>query len=65
MFCPLHAKTSDEMIRGLPKSTTKQTMEMKFGKTGLASRLREQNAGLVFVGQEITSAAESTESVVM
>jgi hypothetical protein len=40
-------------------------MEMKFGKTGLASRLREQNTGLVFVSQEIASAAESTESVVM
>jgi len=40
-------------------------MEMKFGKTGLARCLFEQNPGLVFGGEEVTSATEPTEGVVM
>jgi hypothetical protein len=40
-------------------------MEMKFGKTGFARRLVKQNTGLVFGGEEITSATESTEGIVM
>jgi len=40
-------------------------MEMKFGQTGFARRLVKQNTGLVFGGEEITSATESTEGIVM
>ena len=40
-------------------------MEMKFGKTGLARRVLEQNTGLGFGGEEVTSATEPTEGVVM
>ena len=52
-------------MRRLTKRGTEQAMEMKFGKTGLACRLLQQNTGLVFGGEEITSATEPTEGVVM
>jgi len=40
-------------MRRLTKRGTEQAMEMKFGKTGLACRLLQQNTGLVFGGEEI------------
>ena len=40
-------------------------MEMKFGKAGFARRLLEQNTGLIFGGEQLTSATEPTERVVM
>ncbi len=40
-------------------------MEVKLGKTGLARRLLEQNTGLVFGGEQVTSATQPTERVVM
>ena len=52
-------------MRGLAKSGTEEAMEMKFGKTGLARRVLEQNPRLVFVGKQITSATEPTEGIVM
>jgi hypothetical protein len=52
-------------MRGLAESGTEKAMEMKFRKTGFARRLLEQNAGLVLIGQEVTSATEPTESIVM
>ena len=52
-------------MRGLAESGTKQAMEMKFGKACLARRLLEQNTGLVLGGEEVTSATDPTEGVVM
>ena len=40
-------------------------MEMKFGKAGFARRLLERNTGLIFGGEQLTSATEPTERVVM
>ena len=52
-------------MRGLAKRAAEKTMEMKFGKTGLACRLFEQNTGLVFGGEEVAPATEPAEGVVM
>jgi len=52
-------------MRSLAKSGTVKAMKVKFGKTGLARRLLEQNTRLVFSGEQVTSATESTEGVVM
>jgi hypothetical protein len=38
---------------------------MKFGKTSLARRLPKQNTGLVFGGEQVTSATEPAEGVVI
>jgi len=40
-------------------------MEMKFGKTGLARRLFEQNTGLIFTGEKVTSTAKPAKGVVV
>lgn len=40
-------------------------MEMEFGQTGFTGGLLEQDAGLVFGGQEVASATETAEGVVM
>jgi len=61
----VHAQASQKIMRGLAKSGTEEAMEMKFGKTGLARRVLEQNPRLVFVGKQITSATEPTEGIVM
>ena len=61
----VHAQASEKIMRGLAKGGTEKAMEMKFGKTGLACRLLQQNTGLVFGGEEVTSATEPTEGVVM
>jgi len=47
------------------KGGSEKAMEVKLGKTGLARRLLEQNAGLVFGGEEVASATEPAEGVVM
>ena len=52
-------------MRGLAKRGTEKAMEMKFGKAGLARGLLEQNPGLVFGSEEVTSATEAAEGVVM
>ncbi len=62
---PVHAQASQKIMWGLTESCTEKTMEMKFRKTGLARRLLEENTGLVFDGQEVTSATEPAEGVVM
>lgn len=40
-------------------------MEMKFGEASLARRLFKQNTGLIFRGQQIASATEPAEGVVV
>jgi len=40
-------------------------MEVKFGETGRARGLLQQNSGLVFSRKEIASAAEPAEGIVM
>jgi hypothetical protein len=50
---------------GFAESTPKKPMEMEFRKAGRACCLLEQNTGLIFVGQELASATQPTESVVM
>jgi len=47
------------------KGGSEKAMEVKLGKTGLARRLLEQNARLVFGGEEVASATEPAEGVVM
>ena len=51
-------------MRGLTESGSEKTVEMKFRKTGFARRLLEENTG-VFDGQEVSSATEPAEGVVM
>ncbi len=52
-------------MRGLAKSGAEEAMEMEFGKTGLTRRLLQAYAGLIFVSQQVTSATEPAEGVVM
>lgn len=52
-------------MRGLAERGTEKAMEMKFRETGLARRLPEQNTGLIFGGEKVTSATEPTKGVVM
>ncbi len=61
----VHAQASQEIMRGLAEGGTEKAMEMKFGETGLSRRLLEQNTGVVFGGDEVASAAEAAEGVVM
>lgn len=43
----------------------KKTVEVKFGKTGFARGMFEENTGLVLGGEKVTAATESAKSVVM
>jgi len=52
-------------MRGFAKSRPEKTMEMKFRKTGLARRLSQQNARIIFGGEKIASATKPAEGVVM
>jgi hypothetical protein len=52
-------------VWSLAKSGPEKTMEMKFGKTGLARRLPEQDTGLVFGSEEVASTTEPTEGIVV
>ncbi len=61
----VHTQSSQTIMWGLAEGGAEQAMEMKFRKAGLARRLLEQNAGLIFVGKEVTSATEPTEGIVM
>jgi len=63
--CTVHAQASKKIMRSLAKSGTEKAVKMKFGKAGLARRLLEQNSGLIFGGEEITSATKSAEGIVV
>jgi hypothetical protein len=52
-------------MRCLAKCGPEEPMEMKFRKTSRTRRVLEQNPGLVFGGQQVASAAEPAEGVVM
>jgi hypothetical protein len=52
-------------MRSLAKSGAEKTMKMKFGEARLARRLFEQNTGLIFRGEQIASATEPPEGVVV
>jgi ribosomal protein L10 len=52
-------------MRSLAERGAEKPMEMEFGKTSLACGLLEQNTGLIFGGQEIASATEAAEGVVV
>jgi hypothetical protein len=61
----VHAQASKKAMRSLAKGGSKKTMEMKFGKTGLARRLSQQNAGMIFGGEKIAPATKPAKGVVM
>ena len=52
-------------MRSLAKSGAEKTMKMKFGEASLARRLFKQNTRLIFRGQQVASAAEPPEGVVV
>ena len=61
----VHAQASEKIMRGLAESGAEKAMEMKFRKTGFARRLLQPNTGLIFGGEQVSSATEPAEGVVM
>ena len=52
-------------MRCFSEGGTKEPMEVEFGETGLARRLGNQYAGLIFRRKKIAAAAKAAKGVVM
>ncbi len=61
----IHAEPGEELVRSLTEGGAKKAMKVEFGETGFASRMLEQNPGLVTAGKKIASATEAAKSVVV
>ena len=62
---PVQAQAGEEVVGSFSEGGAKEAVEMELGETGFARGLLEQDAGLVFGGEEVASATEAAEGVVV
>jgi hypothetical protein len=61
----VHAQAGEELMRSFAEGRAKQAMEMEIGKAGFAGGFGKTDPGLVIRREQIASAAEAAEGVVM
>jgi hypothetical protein len=61
----VHAQAGQEVVWSFSEGGAEEAVEMEFGETSLARSLLEQDAGLVFGGEQVASATEAAEGVVV
>jgi hypothetical protein len=61
----IQAQAGEKIMWSFAERGSEEAMEMKFGKTGFARRLPQQNVGVASRREKITSAAQAAESVIM